>query len=250
MELVYLVGILLLDKCIDKLIDKSVDWVIEKVTDSFGNTVSQIVAVFDDDGDGVTDREEVIYSFDLSIPDLSNGFALVNRADEIGIGLPLLEPMDSEYVTSLIDTSLTGNGRGYRIDGEVYIPLDFDFSGDGINDWGRVVDSDNNGIPDASEDAPFYPVGSEQYNNIVSSIEHGGKSFIIVSPDGTMTIYDENGQITDEDCETAYKIWVSDNNIMSKPLDWYTPTEGLLFLTFIVSLFGFFGSIFRRRKVM
>ena len=29
-----------------------------------------------------------------------------------------------------------------------------------------------------------------------------------------------------------------------------TPTEGLLLLTFVISLFGFFGNIFRRRRVM
>ncbi len=249
MEIAYFVGILLLDKFIDTLIDKSVDWIIEKVTDSFGNTVSQIVAVFDDDGDGVTDREEVIYSFDLSIPDLSNGFALVNRDDEIGIGLPLLEPMDNEYVTSFIDTSLTGNGNGYRIDDEVYLPLDFDFTGDGANDWGRVVDSDDNGIPDASEDAPFYPVGSEQYNNIISSIEQGGKSFIIVSPDGTMSIYDENGNITAEDCDNAYALWVSENGIMDKKLDNYSVTEGLLLCSLLVSVVFFIRSLFKRKDV-
>lgn len=98
--------------------------------------------------------------------------------------------------------------------------------------------------------SPFYPVGSDEYNQIVDSINSSGKSLVVVSPDGTVCVYDENGQITDEDCELAYNIWVSDNNIMTKPLDYYTPTEGLLFLTFIVSLFGFFGSIFRRRKVM
>ena len=81
-------------------------------------------------------------------------------------------------------------------------------------------------------------------------MQDGGKSIIIVSPDGTTCVYDENGNITDEDCETAYKLWVSDNNIMSKSMDNYTVTEGLLFLTFIVSMFGFFGNIFRRRRVM
>lgn len=242
--------LIILGQVVEELISKSVDWVVKKVTDAFGNTVSQIVAVFDDDGDGQTDREEVIYSFDLSIPDLSDGYAIVNRGCEIGIGLPEFDLVDAEFVTAIMSGSITGNGQGYYIDDEVYFPLDFDYTLDGINDWGRVVDHDNNGIPDASPEAPFYPVGSEEYNNIVSSIGHGGKSIVIVSPDGTMTIFDENGQITADDCDTAYSIWVADNNIMTKPLDYYTPTEGLLFLTFVVSLFGFFGSIFRRRRVM
>lgn len=226
-------------------------WEVRRRVDSIGNSISQIVALVDSDGDGVGDTEQILCSFDVSIPDLSDGYCVVNRDDEIGLGLPKLELMDWDFVTSLFDGEpITGNGEYYRIDGDVYLPLDFDYSGDGIDDFAKVVDDNGDGIPDASDDSPFYPVGSDMFNQILESGGEGGKSLVVVSPDGTVCVYDENGQITDEDCETAYKIWVSDNNIMSKPLDWYTPTEGLLFLTFVVSLFGFFGSIFRRRKVM
>lgn len=244
------VVLVILSQVIEGLVTQYVKYEIQRKVDRIGNSISQIVAVFDDDGDGVTDREEVMCTFDVSIPDLSNGYCIVNQDDEIGLGLPELELVDSFEVSELLDGSITGNGNGYYIGDDVYIPLDFDFNSDGLPDWGRVVDNDSNGVPDASSDAPFYPVGSDEYNQIVDSINSSGKSLVVVSPDGTVCVYDENGQITDEDCELAYNIWVSDNNIMTKPLDYYTPTEGLLFLTFIVSLFGFFGSIFRRRKVM
>ena len=242
--------LVILSQVIEGLVTQYVKYEIQRKFDMIGNSISQIVAVFDDDGDGVTDREEVMCTFDVSIPDLSNGYCIVNQDDEIGIGLPELELVDSFEVSEILDGSITGNGNGYYIGDDVYIPLDFDFNSDGLPDWGRVVDNDSNGVPDASSDSPFYPVGSDEYNQIVDSINSSGKSLVVVSPDGTVCVYDENGQITDEDCELAYNIWVSDNNIMTKPLDYYTPTEGLLFLTFIVSLFGFFGSIFRRRKVM
>lgn len=241
----------LLSELFGKLILEYAEYEIRRKFDTAGNAISQIVAVFDDDGDGVTDREEVLCQFDVSIPDLSDDYCIVNKDNEIGLGLPLLEPVPSTEITSMLDgdMSVTGNNSGFYIDDDVYVPIPLDFDGDGSTDWGRVVDSDNNGVPDASPDAPFFPVGSDEYNQIISS-SSGDKSIIIVSPDGTTCVYDENGNITDQDCDTAYKIWVSDNNIMSKSFDNYTVTEGLLFITFLVSMFSFFGNIFRRRRVM
>lgn len=241
----------LLYELLGKLIVQYAEYEIRRKFDAAGNAISEIVGLFDDDGDGVTDREEVICQFDVSIPDLSDDYCIVNKGDEIGLGLPLLEPVTSVDIADMLDgdLSVTGNNSGFYIDDEIYVPVPIDFDGDGSTDWGRVVDADHNGVPDASDDAPFYPVGSDGYNQIISD-NSGGKSIIIVSPDGTTCVYDENGNVTAEDCDTAYKIWVSDNNIMSKPFDHYTVTEGLLFLTFIVSMFNFFGNIFRRRRVM
>lgn len=233
------------------LVGQAINYHIRWYTDLLGNHCSQIVQLFDDDGDGVSDREEVLAQFDVSVPDLSDDYCIVNKDDEIGLGLPLLEPISSIDLGDIIadDISVTGNSAGFYIDDDIYVPIPLDINFDGATDWGRVVDNDHNGVPDASPDSPFYPVGSDGYNQIISGSEFG-KSIIIVSPDGTMCVYDENGNITDEDCDTAYRLWVSDNNIMSKSLDNYTVTEGLLFLTFTVSLFGFFGNIFRRRRVM
>lgn len=242
---------IILEQLLSELIGQGIKYIIRKTVDALGNTVTEILYKYDSDGDGIEDAEQVIYTLDTLIPDMSEGYAIVNQGDEIGIGLPQYELIDSvDMADRLIDT-VTGNNNGYLIGDDVYVPLPFDFSGDGLTDWGRVVDEDGNGIPDASPDGPFYPVGSDGYDQIVKNISSGsGKSIIIVSPDGTTCVYDENGNITEQDCETAYQIWVSDNNIMSKPLDYYTPTEGLLLLTFVISLFGFFGNIFRRRRVM
>ena len=222
---------IILEQLLSELIGQGIKYIIRKTVDALGNTVTEILYKYDSDGDGIEDAEQVIYTLDTLIPDMSEGYAIVNQGDEIGIGLPQYELIDSvDMADRLIDT-VTGNNNGYLIGDDVYVPLPFDFSGDGLTDWDRVVD--------------------DGYDQIVKNISSGsGKSIIIVSPDGTTCVYDENGNITEQDCETAYQIWVSDNNIMSKPLDYYTPTEGLLLLTFVVSLFGFFGNIFRRRRVM
>lgn len=83
------VVLVILSQVIEGLVTQYVKYEIQRKVDRIGNSISQIVAVFDDDGDGVTDREEVMCSFDVSIPDLSNGYCIVNQDDEIGIGLQI-----------------------------------------------------------------------------------------------------------------------------------------------------------------
>lgn len=111
------------------------------------------------------------------------------------------------------------------------------------NDDGTLVtwgtDTDGDGTPDI--DVTEWLISSN------TAVE---KSFIIMSADGTMTVYDESGSITAEDCDTAYSLWVSENGIMSKPLNNYTVTEGLLLIAGIAACFGFVFKMFRRRKVM
>ncbi len=73
-------------------------------------------------------------------------------------------------------------------------------------------------------------------------------SIIVVGADGSMTVYDLEGNITAEDCDTAYSLWVSENGIMGKPIAHYTVTEGILLIFFIVGLFKVAARIFRRRR--
>ena len=82
--------LVILSQVIEGRVSQYVKYEIQRKADRIGNSFSQIVAVFDDDGDGVTDREEVMCSFDVSIPDLSDGYCIVNKGDEIGLGLPEL----------------------------------------------------------------------------------------------------------------------------------------------------------------
>lgn len=126
----------ILSQIIEGLISQYIDYEFRRHIDRIGNAVSQIVAVFDDDGDGVTDREEVLYSFDVSIPDFSDGYCIVNKGDEIGYGLPQLLPVDNNDIIDVITDTITGNSDGYLIDRdfdgepEVYLPMPFDYSGD------------------------------------------------------------------------------------------------------------------------
>lgn len=103
--------------------------------------------------------------------------------------------------------------------------------------WG--TDTDGDGTPDL--DVTEWLISDN------STVE---KSFIIMSADGTMTVYDPSGNITAEDCDTAYSLWVSENGIMNKPLDNYTVTEGFLLIAGIVGCFALVSKAFRRRKVM
>ncbi len=254
-----------LEKAIEGAAEYAIKYIIRKVIDETGRAVTQILYEFDSDGDGVNDSEQVIYTLDTMIPDLSAGYCLCNDGDKIGIGLPQFTLIDGLDIINYIDTSnpdflptITGNGDGYLVDADgdgdvddVLIPFDFDVTGDGSNDWGWLVDDDNNGVPDASPDAPFYPVGSPEYHDIVTTVEQGrgAPSIIIMSADGTMTVYDMDGNITAENCDTAYSLWVSENGIMDKPIDYYSVTEGLLLLLLGVSVVFFIRSLFKRKDV-
>lgn len=72
---------------------------------------------------------------------------------------------------------------------------------------------------------------------------------IIVSPDGTMTIYDEAGNITAEVADTAYSLWLSENGALDKRFDHYSVSEALLLVIALGSLVGLVSKIFKRRKL-
>lgn len=240
----------ILAEALSQFIIEYAKYEIRRKFDAAGNAISEIVAVFDDDGDGVADREEVLCQFDVTIPDLSDGYCIVNKDDEIGIGLPQYELVDSTDMADMLPEVITGNDDGYLIDGDVYVPLPFDYTGDGVNDWGKVVDSDSNGVPDASPDAPFYPVGSDGYNDFLSRYKNNdGVDLVVVSPEGEIAIYDRNGNIKAEDVDTAYATWVSKNGIMDKQLDNYSVSEGLLLCLLLISGVFFIRSLFKRKDV-
>lgn len=241
----------LLSQLLEKLIVEYAKYYIRKQIDSIGNSFTQIVQYFDDDGDGETDREVVLAQFDVSVPDLSDDYCIVNKGDEIGLGLPKLEPFTADDIGSMIDDEVfTGNSKGVFIGDDVYVPIPVDFDNDGSTDWGRVVDSDDNGVPDASPDAPFFPVGSDGYNQILSEMGNGdGVDIVLVSPEGEIAVYDRNGNIKEEDVDTAYATWVSQNGIMVKKLDNYSVTEGLLLCVLLISVAFFIRSLFKRKDV-
>ena len=241
----------MLEQLFQKLIIEYAEYHVRKQIDSIGNSFTQIVQYFDDDGDGETDREVVLAQFDVSIPDLSDDYCIVNKGDEIGLGLPKLEPFTADDIGSMIDDEVfTGNSKGVYIGDDVYVPIPVDFDNDGSTDWGRVVDSDDNGVPDASPDAPFFPVGSDGYNQILSEMGNGdGVDIVLVSPEGEIAVYDRNGNIKEEDVDTAYATWVSQNGIMDKKLDNYSVTEGLLLCVLLISVAFFIRSLFKRKDV-
>ena len=259
-EYIVFIVIQTLANALGNAIEDGIEYIIRKVVDETGRCITQFVQQIDTDGDGVYDDEIVLHSLEMMIPDFDDGYCIVNEGDSVGIGLPSFDVIDGLLLCDYIDLSdpyayptITGNDDGYLLDldldgnfDDVLIPLP-DLTGDGVDDWGWLTDEDDNGIPDASPDAPYYPVGSDQFNQIVKGAGNT-PSFIIVSPDGTMSIYDDSGNLTKEDCDTAYSLWLSENAAMIKPFENYSVSEGLLFLIFVCVGFGFISKLFKRRQ--
>lgn len=99
---------------------------------------------------------------------------------------------------------------------------------------------------DGEADTPDEPIFTLPFSEVE---EKSTTSIIVVSPDGTLTIYDESGNISEDMCDTAYSLWVSENGIMDKKLDNYSVTEGLLFLLLMVSVAYFIRGLFRRKDM-
>ena len=232
---------------LSQLLEAGIKYTIKKKVDEVGNNITQLIQLFDDDSDGVIDREELIYTIESLIPDLSADYCIVNKDDEIGIGFPELRIIDNTDMADMLDEVIVGNNNGVIVDGDTYVPLPFDTTGDGVNDWGKIVDADDNGIPDAASEAPFYPVGSDGYNQIIQSGRTDEKSFIIVSAEGTVSIYDPNGDLTEEDYNQAYTLWLKDNAALDKPFKNYSVTEALLLIVALFAGVSLIGKLFKRR---
>ena len=130
---------------LSELLKAGIKYTIKKKVDEVGNNITQLIQVFDDDADGVIDREELIYTIESLIPDLSADYCIVNKDDEIGIGFPELRIIDNTDMADMLDEVIVGNNNGVIVDGDTYVPLPFDTTRDGVNDWGKIVDADDNG---------------------------------------------------------------------------------------------------------
>lgn len=210
---------------IRETVDAATDLVISirKFIDSFGNVSTQIVYQYDSDGDGELDSEDIIYVIDSYIPDLNEPFQLVDKDGTIGLGYPMLKTVDSIDVSAAFSDieyhSSTAGGYRIALEGDdvlddVVYNLPFDYTGDGINDFEIIVDDNDNGLPDYCPTSPFYPIGSEGYNEIL--LQYGK----------------------------------ADYTIMDKPISKYSVTEGILLIGFIVGAFGLLKKAFRRKKVV
>ena len=205
-------------------VDAATDLVISvrKFIDSFGNVSTQIVYQYDSDGDGELDSERVIYNIDSYIPDLNEPYQLVDKNGTIGLGFPKLRTVDSVDVSSAFSDSEyhSSTSGGYRIalegddvlDDVVY-SLPFDYTGDGLPDFEIIVDDNNNGLPDYCPSSPFYPIGSEGYQEIIE-------------------VHSENVPALDKSFKN------------------YTVSEALLFVIAASSLVAIFSKIFKRRKLL
>lgn len=178
-----------------------------------------------------------------------------NEDGELGLGFAQYVVLDGYELSDLIRvlpcfsgspgcfyTDFDGDGTK-----DMVLSLGGDLTGDGINDFANIVDLNGNGIPDADPDSVFYPIDSPDYKRIVDS--QFGRAIIIMSPDGTMSVYDPSGHLTREMYNEAYALWIKDNGVLDKEFNNYTVSEGLLFFTAAASIVYLFSKIFRRRKL-
>lgn len=243
----------LLELLLEWAIDTTIKVKVKRIVNDFNEFCTQIG--IDKDGNGVLDENEVLTTIKTFIPDLSNGYTLCNNGSEVGVGVPILKIVDSDDIVDWFSThdEFAGTDSAVVIDidrdgerDDICFPFNSDLTGDHVDDWVCIVDENNDGLPDAAPDAPFYPVGSPEYKEIVTEGRESG-SIIIMSGDGTMSVYDMNGDITAEDCDTAYSLWVSENGVMDKPLDNYSVSEGMLFLILLIMSVYFVLHLFKRK---
>lgn len=216
---------------LENAIKEGIKYVVRKVINEAGKTVIRFIT------EGP--EETVIYELDASLAQLSGvwnsmGLTLGNCGDEVGFGIPIYELVSHNDLLLFLDIqnvsaydedtapassaqiSVLGSAALVDFDGdgetEPLFPVP-DFDGDGQGDWGRLVDDDDNGLPDLSPDLPFYPVGSDEFTYIVE-------------------------QQTKEE-----------RPIMETPLDSYSVTEGLLLLALLFSVLNFVRGLFTRKDV-
>jgi len=110
----------------------------------------------------------------------------------------------------------------------------------------RFIDDDGDGVPDNPDD-PFLPWDPTE---LFPDVEPANEiTYVMINPDGTMTIYDEAGNITAEVADNAYSLWLSENAALDKPFKNYSVTEALLLIVALGSLVGLVSKIFKRRKL-
>ena len=97
---------------LSQLLEAGIKYTIKKKVDEVGNNITQLIQLFDDDADGVIDREELIYTIESLIPDLSADYCIVNKGDEIGIGFPELRIVDNTDMADMLDEVIVGNNNG------------------------------------------------------------------------------------------------------------------------------------------
>lgn len=161
--------------------------------------------------------------------------------------MPKLDLVDAMLMFDRFAGEITGNGSGYLIDDDVYIPLPFDFSGDGVNDWGRIIDDNDDGIPDASPEAPFYPIGSDEYKQIVSR-SSGEMPAVLITPDGIISGLDQNDELSAQYSDEVYTLWLQYYGALDKPFKYYTVTEALLLIVAAFAGVSLIGKLFKRRR--
>ncbi len=129
--------------------------------------------------------------------------------------------------------------------------------------WRAFTDEDGDGVPDDPENPfrewdeepddwePFDPIPIDPVIPVDPDTPTDTRevTIIFISADGTMTVYDESGEIKPEDCDNAYSLWVSENGIMEKKLDNYSVTEGLLALVLLFTVINFVRGLFRRKDI-
>ena len=72
---------------------------------------------------------------------------------------------------------------------------------------------------------------------------------IIVSPDGTITFYNSDGDVDTSTSELAHNLWAAQYGALDKPFNLYSVSESLLLVIAAAAVVFIFSKIFKRRKL-
>ncbi len=157
--------------------------------------------------------------------------------------LPVSEALSTDSVTSLdIGGASVVDTLGLT-DGEVDLPA----IGDGETGGGDVETS--GGGEGENPIVPF-PSTSNTENPPAETSKQDIGRIVVITPDGVTTMYADNTASTHEEIvQLAKERWLKDNGAMQKPFQYYSVSEGLLFIIAACALVWLFCKIFKRSKL-
>lgn len=227
-----------------------------KTVDDFKNTVTEVVVMFDSDGDGENDREEVVYKIYQTLPDFETGLCICNKGDEIGLGLPMFKIVDGTEFGDLL-----AEAPSVPLADLPDLPV--------LPDTSDITDLPE--LPELPVIRKEYPIVTANDKYLLYDVNNDGSNEIVmvyadVTGDGINDFLvgvdeDDNGLL---DASSNYEFYPvgseafeyliegieTEDSIMTKEIDQYSVAEGLLALILLFSVINFIRGLFVRRDYL
>lgn len=240
---------------VTKIVQSVDDLVVtfRKTVDDFKNTVTEVVVIFDSDGDGENDSEKVVYRIYQTLPDFETGYCICIKDGEIGLGLPMFQIIDGHELPELLaeapDIPLSDLPVLPETSDVPELPdisdiIDIEPSYDDFpivsgNDGYRIADLHNDGSNDI-----FRPAGDYNADGI------NDWELVVVDDESGLPVASPNLPFFPAGCEEFEYIieqaGQGDDGIMTKKMDNYNVSEALLALILLFTFINFVRGLFRR----